>query len=70
MLTADLWTAESAREELAELEELLHDHDGDEDAREAVRLHLHASTAIVGMKVLMSRYDDSVAAANEIIEYL
>ena len=70
VLAADLWTAEDAQEELRELEEFLDDHDGDEDARDAVRLHLQASTAIVGMQVLMSRYDDSVAAANALIEYL
>jgi hypothetical protein len=70
VLAADLWTAGAAREELAELEELLVDHDGDEDAREAVRAHLREASAVVGMQVLMSRYEDSVAAANAVIGYL
>ena len=70
VLAADLWTAEDAQEELQELEEFLDDQDGDEDARDAVRLHVQASTAIVGMQVLVSRYDDSVAAANALIAYL
>lgn len=70
VLAADLWTAENAREELAELEEFLDDLHGKEGARETVRLHLREATAVVGMQVLMSRYDESVAAANAIIEYL
>ena len=70
VLAADLWTAGAAREELAELEELLDAHDGDENAREAVRAHLREASAVVGMQVLMSRYEDSVAAANAVIGYL
>jgi hypothetical protein len=70
VLAADVWTGHAAREELAELEELLDGLDGDDGARDAVRTHLREADAVVGMQVLMSRYDDSVAAANAIINYL
>lgn len=70
VLEADLWTGGEAREELRELEEFLDQHDGDERAREAVKAHLRNASAIVAMQVLMSRYDESVAAANAIIDYL
>lgn len=70
VLAADLWTGEAAREEFAELEALLDDLEGDEAARELVRFHLRAASAVVGMQVLMSRYDDSVAAANAVIDFL
>lgn len=70
VLTGDLWTGYAAREELAELEGFLDDLAGGDSAREAVRDHLRNACAIVGMKVLMSRYDESVAAANTLIEYL
>lgn len=70
VLAADLWTDEAAREEFAELEESLDDLEGDERAREAVRAHLSESSAVVGMQVLMSRYEDSVAAANAVVEFL
>jgi hypothetical protein len=70
VLAADLWTDEAAREELEELEEFLDDLEGHPGAREAVRAHLRGASAVVGMQVLMSRYDESVAAANSIIDYL
>jgi len=70
VLAADLTLREEAREELEELEEFLDDHEGPATAREAVRAHLRAATAIVGMQVLPSVYDQSVAAANVIIDYL
>jgi hypothetical protein len=70
VLAADVWTGDAAREEFAELEESLDELDGDDGARDAVRQHLREADAVVGMQVLMSRYDDSVAAANAIIEYL
>jgi hypothetical protein len=54
----------------AELEEVLDDLEGDEGAREAVRAHLREASAVVGMQVLMSRYDDSVAAANAVVDFL
>ena len=68
VLAADLWTGEAAREELRELEEVLDDLQGAQDAREAVRAHLQEASAVVGMQVLMSRYDDSVAAANAVVD--
>jgi hypothetical protein len=70
VLAADLAVGDEAREELDELEEFLDDLDGSQSAREAVRAHLHDATAVVGMQVLPSVYDDSVAAANIIIAYL
>jgi hypothetical protein len=70
VLAADVWTGDAAREELAELEEFLDDLTGLDDARDAVRQHLRDASAVVGMQVLMSRYDDSVAAANAVIDYL
>jgi hypothetical protein len=70
VLAADVWTGEAARDELAELEEFLDDLAGDDASREIVRRHLREASAVVGMQILMSRYDDSVAAANAIIGYL
>src|SRR4051794_16900601 len=70
VLAADLWTDEAAREEFVELEEFLDDHEGDETAREAVRAHLREASAVVGMQLLMSRYEDSVAAANAVVDFL
>jgi hypothetical protein len=70
VLAADVWTGDAAQEELAELEEFLDELDGDDEARDAIRQHMRNANAVVGMQVLMSRYDDSVAAANAIIEYL
>jgi hypothetical protein len=64
VLAADVWTGDAAREEFAELEESLDELDGDDGARDVVRQHLREADAVVGMQVLMSRYDDSVAAAN------
>ena len=43
---------------------------GSAPGREAVRAHLRAASAVVGMQVLMSAYDESVAAANAIIDFL
>ena len=70
VLAADLRTGGAAREELGELECFLDELDGDDRAREAVKAHLREASAILGMQVLMSRYDESVAAANAIIDYL
>jgi hypothetical protein len=70
VLAADVWTGEAARGELAELEEFLDELDGDDGDRDAVRQHLREADAVVGMQVLMSRYDDSVSAANAIVDYL
>ncbi len=70
VLAADLTTGSAAREELDELEELLEDLDGPENAREAVKAHLQRASGVVGMQMLMSVYDDSAAAANAIIDYL
>jgi hypothetical protein len=61
---------EAVREELDEQEEFLDDLDGPGAAREAVRAHLQEATAVVGMQVLPSVYDESVAAANVIVAYL
>lgn len=70
VLAADLWTGARAREEPEELGECLDDLDGTADACEAIRAHLRAASAVVGMQVLMSTYDESVAAANAIIDFL
>jgi hypothetical protein len=70
VLAGDLTTGLAAREELAELEELLDDHDGEATAREAVVAYLRDASAVVGMQVLMSVHDASVAAANAIIDFL
>ena len=70
VLAVDLWTGAHAREEFEELEEFLGDLDGPAEAREAVRAHLRAASAVIGMQVLMSAYDESVAAANAIIDFL
>jgi hypothetical protein len=60
----------AAREELDELDEHLEGLFGTDAARHAVREHVREAAAIVGMQVFMSRYDDSVAAANAMIDYL
>jgi hypothetical protein len=70
VLAVDLWTGARAREEFDELEEFLDELDGPAQAREAVRAHLRAASAVVGMQVLMSAYDESVAAANAVIDFL
>ena len=70
MLAADLTTGAAAREDLAELEEFLDDLTGSSSARESVRTHLRTASAVIGMQILMSVYDDAVAAANTIIDYL
>jgi hypothetical protein len=68
-LAADLTTGPEAREELDELEEFLDDLEGSTSAREAVRTHLRTASAVIGMQILMSAYDDAVAAANTIINF-
>jgi hypothetical protein len=70
VLAGDLTTGNDAREELTELEDSLDDLAGTTAARDAVRSRLRNSSAIVGMQILMSAYDDAVAAANTIIDYL
>ena len=70
VLAADLAVGEEAREELDELEDFLADLEGSAKARDAVRAHLLKATAVVGMQVLPSVHEQSVAAANVIIEYL
>ena len=70
VLAVDLWTGADTREEFQELEEFLDDLDGPAEARGAVRAHLRAASAVVGMQVLMSAYDESMAAANAIIDFL
>ncbi len=70
VLAGDLTVGEEIREELDELEEFLPELEGPEAARDAVRAHLRDARAVVGMQVLPSVYDESVAAANVIIEYL
>lgn len=69
MLAGDVWLGGRAREELEELEEFIADLDGLDDARERVRSHLRDARAVVGLQILMSVYDDSVAAANAVIEF-
>ena len=70
VLAADLTLGEDVREELEELEEFLDDLEGSAGAREVVQGHLQAATAVVGMQVLPSVHEQSVAAANAIIDYL
>ena len=70
VLAGDLTTGSDAREELDELEEFLDDLAGSTAHRESVRAHLRQASAVVGMQILMSAYDDAVAAANAIIDYL
>jgi hypothetical protein len=42
------------------LEEFLDDLVGSSSARESVRTHLRRASAVVGMQILMSVYDDAV----------
>ena len=70
VLAADLTTGEDVREELEELQESVDDLEGSPGDREAVQGHLRAATAVVGMQVLPSVHEQSVAAANAIIDYL
>jgi hypothetical protein len=70
VLAADLTTGADVREELAELAEFLEDLEGSDDAHLAVADHLSCAAAVVGMQILMSVYDDSVAAANVVVAFL
>ncbi|TDD58782.1 hypothetical protein E1263_17885 [Kribbella antibiotica] len=70
VLVADLTLGDDVREELAEELEALEDLAGSPAARQKVESHLATATAVVGMQILMSRYDDSVAAANQLITFL
>jgi hypothetical protein len=70
VLAGDLWTGERAREELAELAEFLPALDGTDQARAVVQRQLAEADAVVGMQILMSAYDASVAAANAVIAFL
>jgi hypothetical protein len=70
VLAADLSLGDRVREELDELEEFLDEHDGPPAARATVETHLASASAVVGMQILPSRYDDSVAAANQVIAFL
>jgi hypothetical protein len=70
VLAGDLWLGEAAREELEELEEFLEDLDGSAAARRTVGEHMANASAVVGMQILMSAYDEAVAAANVVIDFL
>ncbi|WP_405061538.1 type I secretion C-terminal target domain-containing protein [Kribbella sp. NBC_01505] len=71
VLIADLITGEAeVREELEELLESLDDLRGSPAAHEKVEAHLRTASAVVGMQIIMSRYDESVAAANQLIAFL
>jgi NAD(P)-dependent dehydrogenase (short-subunit alcohol dehydrogenase family) len=70
VLAADLTTGDDVRQELDELAELLEDLEGSDDARRAVADHLSGASAVVGMQILMSSYDDAVAAANAVVAFL
>ncbi len=70
VLAADLELADSAREELDELTEVLEEYDGSDDARQRVETHLANASAVVGLEILMASYDESVAAANLVIGFL
>lgn len=69
VLAADVWFDLRAREDLDELEESIEDLEGSDAARDRVASHLRDATAVVGLQILMSAYDDAVAAANAIIEF-
>ena len=69
VLAGDVWLDGRAREELDELDEFIGDLVGPDDARERVRAHLRDARAVVGLQILMSVYDESVAAANAVIEF-
>ncbi|MFB6724187.1 hypothetical protein ACFCV3_28675 [Kribbella sp. NPDC056345] len=70
VLAADLTVGDEVREELAEELEFLADLEGTPAARQKVEAHLATASAVVGMQILMSRYDESVAAANQLITFL
>ncbi|MFI5732151.1 hypothetical protein ACIA49_18650 [Kribbella sp. NPDC051587] len=70
VLVADLTVDDRAREELDELVEFLEDVEGTATARQQVTDHLASASAMVGMQIVMSRYDESVAAANQVISFL
>jgi hypothetical protein len=69
LLVADLTVGDDVREELGELAEALDEHDGSPAARATVASHLASATAVVGLQILASRYDESVAAANQVITF-
>ena len=69
VLAGDVWFGLDAREELGELEESIQDLEGSNVARDRVASHLRDATVVVGLQILMSAYDDAVAAANAIIEF-
>ncbi len=50
--------------------EFLSDHEGSVAAQQKVKAHLEKASAVVGMQILMSRYDDSALAANQLIAFL
>ncbi len=70
VLPGDLEVGAGAREELDEEAELLDELEGAAAARERVRAHLRDAAAVVGMQILPSVYDEAVAAANAVIDYL
>ncbi|WP_354697213.1 hypothetical protein [Paraconexibacter sp. AEG42_29] len=55
---------------MRELADELDGLDGTDDARQQVREHLGQPTAVVGFQILMSCYDESVAATNVVIDFL
>lgn len=70
VLVADLSIGDEVREELDELVEFLDEHDGPPGARATVESHLASASAVVGLQILPSKYDESVAAANQVIAFL
>ncbi len=69
VLAGDVWLGAQAREELDELEEFVSELEGSGAVRDRVCSHLRDASAVVGLQILMSVYDDAVAAANAIIEF-
>jgi len=57
-------------EEREELLDFLDEFEGSGEAVARVREHLQSATAIVGMRVSMTSYEASVAAANLVIAFL
>ncbi len=69
VVAGDVVTGAGVREEVLELEEELDGLEGEAAARTAVREHLGAAQAIVGLRISPDHYDDAVAAANVVLEH-
>ena len=70
ILLCEQWVGDDAREELDELAEEVDDHDGSPEAIARVKEGLSGAGATIGLQIVMSAYDASVAAANLVIDFL